>query len=51
MYHIVRRGLYLSQYTFVSNMESLSVRDPYQKIFEILLDGICCYGISMADTS
>jgi hypothetical protein len=50
MYHVVRRGHYLSQYTLAVSIKSLSIRDWYQKIFEILLDGICCYGIRMADT-
>ena len=49
MYHLVRRGRYLSQYTLLASIESSVVRDWYQKNFEILLDGIYCYGIRMAD--
>jgi hypothetical protein len=49
MYHVVRRGRYLSQYTLATSGESLVVRDWYRKIFEIFLDGIYCYGIRIAD--
>ena len=44
-------GHHLSQYTLPASMKSSVVGDRYRKIFEILLDGICCYGIRMADAS
>ena len=46
---ILYDGRYLSQYTLLASIESLVVRDWYRKNFEILLDGIYCYGIRMAD--
>ncbi len=40
---------HLSQYTLRYSGISRDKADPYQKIFEIFLDGIYCYGIRIAD--
>jgi hypothetical protein len=49
MYHVVRRGRYLSQYTLPASRKSSVVMDWYRKKFEIFLDGIRCYDIRIAD--